>query len=100
MHPSEVYAIRALPKSCTQDELKQTILDALAQFAHEIDAGVLDPDVNFRDQAELDSVDYLNLMLQLERRLGLHIPEQDYPRLSCLSGALGYVGAFERGAAR
>jgi acyl carrier protein len=84
----------------TQDELKQTILDALTQVAPEIDAGVLDPDVNFRDQAELDSVDYLNFVLELERRLGLHIPEQDYPGLSCLNGALGYFAGLRRSEAQ
>ena len=82
------------------DELKQTVLAALTQVAPEIDAGVLDPDVNFRDQAELDSVDYLNFVLELERRLGVHIPERDYPGLSCLSGALGYLAALQPSEAR
>ena len=58
--------------------------------------GALDPDVDFRDQFELDSVDYLNLVLELEKRLGIHVPEVDYPRLSCLAGCLGYLRAVHR----
>jgi len=77
----------------SQDPLEQTILDALTGVAPEIDPGALDPDVNFRDQFELDSVDYLNFVLELERRLGIHVPEPDYPRLSCLKGCLTYLRA-------
>jgi acyl carrier protein len=73
------------------DPLQQTVMDALTRVAPNIDAAALDPDVNFRDQAELDSVDYLNFVLALEQRLGVHIPEQDYPRLSCLRGCLDYL---------
>jgi acyl carrier protein len=77
----------------SQDPLQQTVLDALTGVAPEIDPGTLDPDVNFRDQFELDSVDYLNFVLDLEKRLGIHVPELDYPRLSCLSGCLAYLAA-------
>ena len=81
------------------DPLRQTVLDALAGVAPDIDAAALAGqlsmpggiDVNFRDQAELDSVDYLNFVLALERALDVHIPEQDYPRLSCLRGCLDYL---------
>lgn len=73
------------------DPLRQTVLDALAGVAPDIDAAALDPNINFRDQTELDSVDYLNFVLALERALDVHIPEQDYPRLSCLRGCLDYL---------
>jgi acyl carrier protein len=73
------------------DQLRQTVIDALTGVAPEIGADDLDPEVNFRDQAELDSMDYLRFVLALERALGVHIPEQDYPRLSCLDGCLRYL---------
>jgi acyl carrier protein len=79
----------------SQDPLKRTVIEALTGVAPEIDPGSLDPDVNFRDQFELDSVDYLNFVLDLEKRLGIHVPELDYPRLSCLSGCLSYLGAVQ-----
>jgi acyl carrier protein len=75
------------------DALRETVLETLSTIAPEIDLAGLDPDINFRDQAELDSVDYLNFVLALERALGAHIPEQDYPRLSCLSGCIAYLSA-------
>ncbi|MCG6941932.1 MAG: acyl carrier protein [Thiohalocapsa sp.] len=78
------------------DQLRQTVLDALTGVAPEIDSDTLNPDVNFRDQAELDSVDYLNFVLALEKALGVQVPEQDYPRLSSLNGCLDYLAKLQR----
>jgi acyl carrier protein len=77
----------------TRDELQAMTLDALRAIAPEADLSALDPGVSFRDQIEIDSVDYLNLMLALEQRLGIPIPELDYPRLSSLGGCLAYLEA-------
>jgi acyl carrier protein len=81
-----------------RQDLRELVVDTLVGVAPEIDASALEPDVNFRDQAELDSVDYLNFVLSLEARLGLKIPEVDYPRLSCLSGCLSYLETHNEGA--
>jgi acyl carrier protein len=83
-----------------QETLQQTVIDTLTGIAPEVDPSALDPDINFRDQFELDSVDYLNFVLDLERRLAITIPEMDYPRLSCLSGCLAYLGKAKDGAAK
>ncbi|MFZ0255117.1 MAG: acyl carrier protein [Gammaproteobacteria bacterium] len=74
----------------TEVELEQQILDALREIAPELDAKSLDPSKSFRDQVELDSVDFLSFVLNLERRLGLHVPEVDYPKLSSLQGCITY----------
>jgi acyl carrier protein len=71
--------------------LRTSVIQSLTAVAPEIDINALDPDVNFRDQFELDSVDYLNFVIGLERSLGIKIPDMDYPRLSCLNGCLSYL---------
>lgn len=75
----------------TRDKLGAQISAALAEVAPEISHEHLDPQASFRDQADFDSVDFLNYVLALERRLGVRIPEADYPRLSSLNGALAYL---------
>jgi len=70
------------------DDLKQLILRVLVDVAPEADPGTLDPHVSFRDQIDMDSVDFLNFVLALERELGIAVPEADYPRLSGLTGCL------------
>lgn len=73
------------------DELTQLILATLTTIAPEADPARLDPARAFRDQIELDSVDFLNFVLTLEKRLERHIPEIHYPRLSSLKGCLEYL---------
>lgn len=75
----------------SRDDLRQTILDALVEVAPEVDVITLDPAHSFRDQTEMDSIDFLNFVLALERRLGVKIPENDYPRLSSLGGCERYL---------
>ena len=48
----------------------------------------LDPTVPFRDQFEMDSLDFLNFVLALEKEHGVKIPEVRYPRCASLAGAL------------
>jgi acyl carrier protein len=59
--------------------------------APEVELENLDPAKSFRDQFEFDSIDFVDLMLRLEKRLGIPIPQSDYPKLSSLNGALRYL---------
>jgi acyl carrier protein len=68
-------------------------MDALKQVAPDADLAALDPARNFRDQIEIDSIDYLNFVLALERRLGIHVSELHYPRLSSLDGCVAYLAS-------
>lgn len=48
----------------------------------------LDPALPFRDQFEMDSLDFLNFVLALEKDHGVKIPEVRYPKCASLSGAV------------
>jgi acyl carrier protein len=74
-----------------RDALAPLILDTLIAIAPDVDPNTLDPDVAFRDQFEIDSVDFLNFVVALERELDRRIPETDFPKLSSLKGALDYL---------
>jgi acyl carrier protein len=80
-------------RTMTRDDLRAVALDALKQVAPEADLSALDPARNFRDQLEIDSVDYLNFVLALEQRLGIQVPELHYPRLSSLNGCVAYLAS-------
>ena len=73
------------------EELKRHVFDALLETAPEANTDALDPAVSFRDQFEIDSVDFLNFVLSLEKRLNVEIPEGDYPKLSSLNGCISYL---------
>ncbi len=74
-----------------EQELKQHIIETLLEIAPDIGASELDPVASFRDQFEIDSVDFLNFVLTLEKRLDVKISEIDYPKLSSLKGCISYL---------
>jgi acyl carrier protein len=76
----------------TPEELRRIVLETLTRIAPEIDPGSIDARANFREQLDLDSMDFLNFVLALHQRLGVEIPEIDYPQLYTLDGAVAYLG--------
>ncbi len=74
-----------------ENTLSQQIIDSLTKVAPDIDRNALAPEINFRDQFEVDSVDFLGFVLDLEKRIGIKIPEIDYPKLSSMKGCLSYL---------
>ena len=73
-------------------ELKEGILRALARVAPEAEGVVVDPNEPFRNQFEIDSMDFLNFILGLEKDYGIKVPETSYPRFGNLSGAIASLG--------
>lgn len=78
------------------DYLRSVVLDALKQVAPEVETDRLDPKETFRDQCGIDSIDFLNLVLGVEERLGVRIAEHDYPQLSSLNGCLHCLRDYAR----
>lgn len=75
----------------TPDEIKAVVVEALTRIAPEIDPASIQPHTNFRNEFDLDSMDFLNFVLAMHDRLHIDIPEVDYPRLATLEGAVRYL---------
>jgi acyl carrier protein len=75
----------------TPDEIRSVIIEALSRIAPEIKPSAVIGSVNFREEFDLDSMDFLNFVLGLHERLGVEIPEADYPRLYTLNEAVAYL---------
>jgi acyl carrier protein len=76
----------------TTDEIRTTVLRMLGEIAPEADLAQIKPDVDFRDQLDLDSMDLLNFVIAVDQELGVDIPENDYRRLGSLDAFVGYLG--------
>ncbi len=63
----------------------------LGEIAPEADLASLKPDVSFRDQLDIDSMDFLNFVIALHEKLHLEIPETDYPKLTTLNGCMEHL---------
>lgn len=80
----------------TTDEARSAFVEALVEIAPEADPATLSGDVAIREQLDLDSFDFLRLMVRLHERLGVEVPERDYAELQTLDGAVRYLTAHAR----
>jgi acyl carrier protein len=77
----------------TKDEVRAIVLEELGNIAPESEPATLDPDALLREELDIDSMDFLNLVIALHKRLGVEIPETDYAQLASISAAVEYLGA-------
>jgi len=75
----------------TRDEIKLGLVEELGKIAPEADAGSLDSDADIREELDIDSFDFQNLIIALHERFGFDIPERDYPKLFTFGGAIDYL---------
>jgi acyl carrier protein len=75
----------------TGEEIRGAVLAALARVAPEADLGTLRPDVPVRDQVDIDSMDFLNFLVEIHRTIGVDVPETDYHELTTLDGCVSYL---------
>jgi acyl carrier protein len=75
------------------DALRAVVLRVLGDIAPEADLASLRPDLAFREQLDLDSMDVLNFVVGLHAALGVEIPEADYPRLATLDACVEYLAS-------
>nr|WP_320011613.1 acyl carrier protein [uncultured Desulfobulbus sp.] len=75
----------------TRDEIKDVILEIIADIDDEADFDSLDADAPLRDQLDLDSMDFLDIVMELRKRYKLQIPEEEYPELATLTSCVNYL---------
>lgn len=80
----------------TQTDIRQTILEILEDIAPDDDLGQLRDDVSFREQLELDSMDFLDIVMELRKRHRIQIPEEDYGHLVSMNSTVAYLEPLMR----
>jgi acyl carrier protein len=74
-------------------DIRTVLQEELGNIAPEMDLQALDPAADLREALDIDSMDFLNFVIAVHGRLGVDIPELDYPKLATLDGAVGYLAA-------
>ncbi len=85
-----------------EEDTRSVVLSVLTTIAPEVEPDDIRDDVLLRDQVDLDSMDWLNFLRGIHRRLHVDIPEADYASLRTLTDVVDYVekNASEPGAER
>jgi len=75
----------------TEEQVKQIVIDIINEIAPGEDTSALKPEVNLRDQLDLDSMDFLDIVMELRKQHNIEVPEADYPELASLDSCAAYL---------
>lgn len=75
----------------THNEVKQIVLNIISVVAPDADLSELKSDVRLRDQLEMDSMDFLDIVMELRKRYKIEVPKEDYPKLASLDSCAEYL---------
>ena len=75
----------------TNSEIREEVLEILESIAPDEDLTQLDDAKNFREQLELDSMDFLDIVMELRKRHRVQIPEDDYVNLASMDSTVAYL---------
>ena len=74
-----------------RDDIKDALLEIIGDIDEEADLDALDADKPLRDQLDLDSMDFLDIVMELRKRYKLQIPEDEYPELITRNSCIKYL---------
>ena len=77
-------------------DIRKVVQEELNNIAPEADLASVDPSADLREAIDIDSMDFLTFITAIHHRLGINIPEPDYPKLVTLDGAVKYIAAHLR----
>lgn len=72
-------------------EVRQRVLDIIADIALDEDLSSLDDSLALREQLDLDSMDFLDIVMELKKRHRVEVPQEDYPKLATLDSCVEYL---------
>jgi acyl carrier protein len=72
-------------------EVRTKVLDIIADIALDDDVTGISDDVALREQLDLDSMDFLDIVMELKKRHKIEVPQEDYPRLATMQSCVEYL---------
>ena len=75
----------------TPSEIREEIVDILSDIAPDEDLSTLNDEQSFREQMELDSMDFLDIVMELRKRHRVQIPEDEYKHLASMKSTVEYL---------
>lgn len=74
-----------------EQQVRSIVLDIIAVVAPDADLSDINDEKALRDQLELDSMDFLDIVMELRKRYKVEVPKEDYPELATLGGCVRYL---------
>jgi acyl carrier protein len=74
-----------------RDQIRAAVVEAILGVAADATADDLTEDGDLREELDIDSMDVLNIVTAVHDRVGVSIPETDYPKIATLRAFVDYV---------
>ena len=75
------------------EQARTHVIAVLRRIAPEADLDEVPPDVDLRDELDLDSMDFLSVLTTIEEQTGVTVPELDYPQIMTIDQFADYLAA-------
>jgi acyl carrier protein len=75
----------------TKEEILEIVRGIIAEIAPDEDVSALKVEIPLREQLDLDSMDFLDIVMELRKRYSIDVPEADYPHLESLDSCAAYL---------
>jgi acyl carrier protein len=72
-------------------EVRQIVLDIISDIAPDEDLGTIKDELSLREQLDLDSMDFLDIVMELRKRHKVEVPAEDYPKLATMASCVTYL---------
>ena len=72
-------------------DVRQIVIDIISDIAPDEDVSNLNDAVSLREQLDLDSMDFLDIVMELRKRHKVEVPQEDYPKLATLESCVAYL---------
>ncbi len=74
-------------------DARETVFAAIRKVAPDVDTTTLPTDVDFREEAELDSMDFIGILTAVQEATGVEVPESDYPSVATVDDFAEYLAS-------
>ena len=74
-----------------QLDVRTAVLNIITDIAMDEDTSNLKDDVSLREQLDLDSMDFLDIVMELKKRHKIEVPQEDFPKLATLNSCVDYL---------
>ena len=75
----------------TRDDVRNAVIEILTEIAPDEDFDTLKDEEKLRDQFDLDSMDFLDIVMELRKRYNIEVPETDYEQLVTMASCIDYL---------
>lgn len=76
----------------SNEQVRENVLAIISDIALDSDVSIIKDDQLLREQLDLDSMDFLDIVMELKKRHKIEVPQEDYPKLASMSSCVEYLG--------